>query len=163
MFSLRQEVGSDKLYVGLIVGDDADFRGTSGHVDGHVVEAHLLLGGHHILVARTEYLIHLRHRLRTIGHCTDSLHATCLEYLADTGDAGSHKDGGIHLAVASRGCAEHDLFTAGNLGWCGKHQYGREEWGGATGDIETDLLDGDALLPAYHTGLSLYLLSLEYL
>ena len=127
------------------------------------MQAHLLFSGHHILVARTEDLIHLGHRLRTIGHGSDSLNTTGLEDLADASDTGGYENGGIHLAVTSWRRTEHNLLTTCNLGGCGEHQHGREEGSGTTGDIESHLLDGDALLPTGDTRLCLHFLAFELL
>ena len=69
------------------------------------MEAHLLLGCHHILVAGTEDLVDLGYRLRAIGHGTDGLNTTSLEDLADTCNAGCHQNGWIHLALTVGRCA----------------------------------------------------------
>ena len=163
MLSLRQEVGSNKLSIGSVICQHTHLAGTSRHVDSHLVEAYLLLGSHHILIARTEYLEYLGHALSTVGHCADSLYATSLEYLADACNAGSHKNGGIHLAFTIRRCAEHNLPATGNLGWRGQHQHSREEGGSAAWDIETYALDGYALLPTANARLRLHLLALKLL
>ena len=161
MLGLRQEVGSHEGGIALGVGNDTHLGRTRRHVDGHVVEAHLLLGCHHILVARTENLIHLRHALRSVGHGADGLHATNLENLVHTSNAGSHQDGGVHAAFAVGRGAQHNLPASGNLGRSGEHENRREQRGGATGDVETHLLDGRALLPAYDARSRLNLLPLE--
>ena len=138
------------------------------------MDAHLLFSGHHVLVAWTENLIDLGDRSGAISHCADGLNATSLEDLADTCNAGSHEDGGIHLTVATWRRAEHnlltasdlsgsDLLTTSNLCGCGQHEDGREEWGSTTWDIETYLLDGDALLPTGNARLRLYLLPTKLL
>ena len=127
------------------------------------MQANLLLGGHHILVARTEYLVHLGHTLGTVGHSADGLYATSLEYLAYTSDAGSYQYGRINLAIAARRCAEHYLLATSYLGWCGQHEHGREEWGSAARNVETYFFYRYTLLPANHAGLSLDLLALELL
>ena len=159
VFSLRQQVGSHELGTGRLVGQHTYLRRTGRHVDGHLVQAHMLLGSHHILIARTEYLVHLGHALRTIGHGTNSLHTAYLEYLAHSGNACSHQYRRVHLALAVGRGAEHNLLASGNLGRSGQHQHGREEWGRAAGDIESDALDGYALLPAGDTFLCLHLLT----
>ena len=163
MFCLRQKVGSDKLGIGGIVGYHAYLRRACGHVDTHIVDADLLLGSHHILVAWAEYLVDLGDALCAIGHRADSLNTAGLEDLAHTGYPRCHQDGGIHLAFATRGRAKHNLLTTGYLGGCGQHQDSREEWGSATWDIESHLFDRYALLPAGHTGSCLHLLGVETL
>ena len=115
------------------------------------------------MVAWAEYLVDLWHTLRTVGHGTDGLYATGLEDFTHTGNAGCYEDGRIDLALTVGRRAEHDFLTTGNLGRCGQHQHGREEWGSAAGNIETHTLDGDALLPADNTLLRLYLLTDEAL
>ena len=160
---LRQQVGSHKLSIGCLVSQHADLRGSCRHVDSHFIEADLLLGCHHILVARTENLIDLGHRLRTVSHSTDGLHTASLENLAHASNAGSHQNGGIDLSLFIRRCTQYDFLTSGYLGRCGQHQDGREEWGSAAGNVESDALDGHTFLPADHTFLCLHLLSDEAL
>ena len=123
----------------------------------------MLLGSHHVLVARTENLEDLGHAFRTVCHRTDSLYATNLVDLADTGNACCYEDGGIHLAFAIGRCAEHNLLAAGNLGGSSQHQDCREKWGSASGNIESYTLDGDTLLPTGDTFLGFYLLAYEAL
>ena len=163
VLSLRQQVGSHELHIGVLIRDDTYLRRTCRHVDGHSLLTHLLLGSHHVLVARTEYLVDLGNRLRAVSHRADGLYATSLEDLAHACDSGSHEDGWIHLAVTTWRRAEHNLLATRNLRRCGEHQDGREEWGSTTRDIETHLLDGDALLPANDARLCLHLLCPEAL
>ena len=127
------------------------------------MEADLLLGSHHILVARSEDLIDLGNRLCAVSHRTNSLYATSLENLADSSDASRNEDGWINLTIASRRRAEYDLLATSYLGWGSQHENGREKRGRTTRDIETYLLDGYALLPTYHTGLCLHFLAAELL
>ena len=122
-----------------------------------------MLGSHHILVARTEDLEDLGHRLCAVGHSADSLNATSLENLADASHTGCYEDGGIHLALAVGRRAEYYLTASGNLGRRGQHEDGREEWGGASRDIQSNFLDSDTLLPAGHTLTRLNLMALELL
>ena len=123
------------------------------------MEAHLLLGGHHILVARAEYLVDLGNRLCAESHRADGLNAASLENLADASHAGCHQDSGVDVTLTVGWGAEHNLAASGNLGRGGQHQHGREEGGRTTGDIESDALDGYALLPAGDTFLGLHLLT----
>ena len=123
----------------------------------------MLLGSHHVLVARTEYLVDLGHRLCAVGHSADGLHTTYLVYLADTCDAGCYQNGWIHLAFTIRWGAQYDFLAACYLGGCGQHQHCREEGSGAAGDIETYALNSHTLLPAGDTFLCLYLLSYKAL
>ena len=127
------------------------------------MEADLLLGSHHILVARSEDLIDLGNRLCAVSHRTNSLYATSLENLADSSDASRYEDGWINLTIASRRRAEYNLLATCYFGWGSQHENGREKRGRTTRDIETYLLDGYALLPTYHTGLRLHLLAAEFL
>ena len=147
----------------MLVGNHTNLGRTGRHVDSYVVQTYLLLGSHDVLVARTEDLVDLGYRLCTVGHRTDSLYATSLENLADTCNAGSYKDGGINLTLTVWRGAEHDLTASSDLCWGSQHEYRREEWGSATWNIETNLLNGYALLPANNTWLCLYLLALELL
>ena len=163
VFCLRQQVGSDELYVGLLVGNHTHFRRSCRHVDSHIVQAHLLFGGHHVLVAGSEDLIHLGHGFCAVGHRADGLNTAGLEDLAHAGDTGSHEDGGIHLSATVRRRTEYNLTTTGNLRRRGEHQYGREEWGSTAGDVEAYFLDGDAFLPAGDARLCLHLPGLELL
>ena len=163
VFSLRQQVGRYKLSVGRIVSQYAHLRRTSRHIDGHLVKTDLLLGSHHILIARTEYLEDLGHTLRTVSHSANGLNATRLEYLAYSGNACSHQNGRIHLAFLVRRRTQHDLLATSYLGRCCQHQHRRKEWGSASRNVETHLFDGYALLPANHTLLGLYLLTHETL
>ena len=163
MLCLRQQVGSHKLGVGTIVGQYADFRRTGRHVDGYVLQRNVLLGSHHVLVARTEYLVYLWYALRAVGHGSDGLYASGLENPIHSGDACRHKDGGVHLALLVRRGAEHNLLASGNLGWCGQHEHGREEWGSAARYVQSYALNGYAFLPAGHSLLRLHLLSHEAL
>ena len=127
------------------------------------MQRHLLFCSHHELVARTENLIHLRHRLRTVCHSTDSLYATGLEYSVHASYLRSHQYGRIHLAILSRRCAEHYLPASCYLGRSGKHQHGREQRCRTAWDVKAHLLYGNALLPAGNTGGCLYLLAFELL
>ena len=127
------------------------------------MEADLLLGSHHILVARSEDLIDLGNRLCAVSHRTNSLYATSLENLADSSDASRNEDGWINLTIASRRRAEYNILAASYLGWGCQHEYGREERSRTTRDIKPHLLDGYTFLPAYHTGLRLHLLAAELL
>ena len=161
MLSLRQQVGSYKLRVGRLVGNDADLRGACRHVDSHVVEAHLLLGSHHILVARAENLVDLGNRLCAESHRADGLNAASLENLADASHAGCHQDSGVDVTLTVGWGAEHNLAASGNLRRRGQHEYRREEGSRAAGDVETDALDGHTLLPANDAGLRLHLLRAE--
>ena len=86
-----------------------------------------------------------------------------LENLADASHTGCYEDGGIHLALAVGRRAEHYLTASGNLGRRGQHEDGREEWGGASGDIQSYFLDSDTLLPAGHTLTRLNLMAFELL
>ena len=163
VFSLRQQVGSHKLRIRCLVSQHAHLRRTGRHVDSHLVQTDLLLGSHHILVARTEYLEDLGHALRTVSHSADGLYATRLEYLAHACNACSHQNGRVYLAFLVRGRTQHNLPATGYLGRRCQHQHRREEWGSASGNVETYLLDGYTLLPANHTLLGLYLLTHETL
>ena len=156
VLSLRQKVGSHKLGIGGVVSQHTNLAGTCWHIDSYLVEAYLLLGSHHILVARTENLEDLRYALRTIGHSTNSLYTTSLENLADTSYACCHEDGRVHLTFAVGRRAEHNLLTTGNLGGGGKHQHRRKEWGSAARDIETHTFYGDTFLPTADTRLCLH-------
>ena len=100
MLGLRQQVGSHKDGIALVIGYDAHLTRAGRHVDGHVVEAHLLLGRHHILIARTKDLIHFWHAPGAISHGSYCLHTAGLENLADTSNARSGQNGGIYFASA---------------------------------------------------------------
>ena len=119
----------------------------------------MLLGCHHILIARTEYLIDLGNGFGAVGHSTNGLHTTYFINLADSCYAGSHQDGGIYLALAVGRRTEHNLLASGNLGWGSQHQHGGEEGSGTAGNIQSDALYGNTLLPADNAFLRLYLLS----
>ena len=161
VLSLREEVGSHEAGIAPGIGQHSHLAGTCGHVDGHVVERHVLLGTHHVLVARTENLIDLGDGLRTVGHGTDGLYATYLIYSIDTSHTRSHEDGRIHAPVLAGRGAEHDVAATGYLGRNGQHEHGAEQRCRAAGDVESHLLYGDALLPAGHTRLHLYPLARE--
>ena len=119
------------------------------------MNAHLLLGCHYILVARSEYLIDFWNAFRAVCHSTDGLNPSGFEYLAHTSYLSRHQDGRVHLAFAIRRGTEHNFLASGNLGWCCQHQYGGKEWGSTTWDIESDLFDRYTLLPAGDTRLRL--------
>ena len=123
----------------------------------------MLLGSHHKLVARTKDFIHLWHTLCTISHGTDSLNTTCLENLADSGYFGGHEDGWVYLTFCVRRGTENYLLATSYLGWCGKHQYGREKRSCTSWYIETHLLYGDTFLPALHTRAGFHLASFKLL
>ena len=163
VFGLRQQIGCNKLDIGFLICYHADLRRSCRHVDGYVVQTHLLFGCHHILVARTENLVNLRYAFCTVSHCSDSLNATSLEYLADTGYPSSYQNRRIHLSLTIGRRTEHNLRTTGNLCWGGEHQHRGEEGSCSARDIETYLLDGDTLLPTDHAGLCLHLLCPELL
>ena len=127
------------------------------------MQANLLFGSHDILVAWSENLIYLRYRLCAVGHCSDGLHATSLENLVHTCNTGCHENSGVHLTFAVGRRTQYDILAACNLCWSGQHQNSREEWGCASWDIETNLLDSDTFLPAGHASTGLHLLSSETL
>ena len=163
VLGLRQQVGGHKYGIGHLVGNDTHLRRPGGHVDGHVVQAYLLLGCHDILIAGAEDLVDLGYRLRAIGHGADSLYTANLENLADTSYASSHQDSRIDMSFAVGWGAEHYLAAAGNLCRSGQHQYRRKQRCCAAGNVKPHLLDGYALLPADDTGLRLYLFRAETL
>ena len=163
MLSLRQQVGSNKLWVARLVGYHANLAWSSWHVNSHIVERHLLLGSHHKLVARTEYLIYLGHRLRAISHSTYCLHSASLEYSAYSSHLCCHQYGRVYLAFLVWRGAEHNLLAASYLGRSGKHQYGREQWRSATRYVEAYLLYRYALLPACYAFGCLHLCALKLL
>ena len=162
MLCLRQQVGGDERRVGIGIGNDTYLRRTGGHIDSHVVKAHFLLGSHDILVAWTEYLIYLGHRLRAVSHCTNGLHTASLEDMAHSGNACGDEDGGVDLALTVGRGAKHNLAASGNLGGCGEHQYGAEQRCRSARNVESNLVDRYALLPAGDTGLGVYFLSHEF-
>ena len=47
--------------------------------------------------------------------------------------------------------AKHDVLATGYLCRRSQHEHRREEWGGATWNVESDFLDGHAFLPAAYT------------
>ena len=163
VLGLREEVGRDEFRIGREVGDNLDLRRTGGHVYRHVAEAHPLLGGGYILVARPEYLIDLGDALCSVGHGRNRLTSA---YLADEMHA-SHlrgeEDGGMHFPVLSRRRTKDYLATPGNLRRNGKHQNRREERSRPARDVQTDFLDRHRLLPADHARGGLDLLPRETL
>ena len=127
------------------------------------METHLLLCRHNILVARTEYLVHLRHTLRSVGHSAYCLNAASLEYLAHSSHTSGGENGRVHLSFLVRRGAKHNLPASRNLCRCGQHQYSTEEWGSTARNIQAYFLDGHTLLPASHSLAGLYLFSLKAL
>ena len=150
MLGLRQKVGGNVTGVACVVGYDAHLRRSGRHVYGHVAETHMLLGSHDILVAGTEDLAHLGHALCAVGHSSDGLHATNLVDAAYACYVGCHEDSGVDVSCAVGWGAEHNLLASSNLGWRGEHENGRKEGGCASGDVETNLLYGHALLPTLY-------------
>ena len=150
MLGLRQKVGSDKGRTTGLVGNDTHFAGTGRHVDGHVVKADLLLGSHHILIARSEYLVNLRHGFRSVGHCAYSLNSANLKDGTHAGNMGSGQNSGIHLSLAVRRGAKHNLTASCNLGRRCQHENGGKERSRATGHIKSYFLDGNAALTTFH-------------
>ena len=148
MLGLRQQVSSHKGSIGMGIGNDADLGRSCGHIDSHIVQTHRLLGSHHEAVAGTEDLEDLWNRLRTVGHSSDGLHATSLEHLAHASHTGCHKDGRMHPTLGIGRRAEHYLLTASQPCRRSQHQDGAEQGGGATGNVESHLLDGYTTLPA---------------
>ena len=163
VLGLREEIGSDELRIGGEVGDNLDLRGTGGHVYRHVAEAHPLLGGGYILVARPEYLIYFRDRLGPVGHGRNRLAPA---YLADEVHA-SHlrgeEDGGMHFPVLSRRRTKDYLATPGNLRRNGKHQDCGEERSRPARNVQAYFLDRHGLLPADYARGGLDLLPRETL
>ena len=123
MLGLREKVGRNVCGIARVVGDDAHLRRARGHIDGNIMQAHLLLCRHDILVTRPEYLIDFRHALRPIGHGSDGLHASNLEYLVNAGNLCSHQNGRVHPAVTIGWRAKHNLLAACNLCGSGQHQH----------------------------------------
>ena len=155
MFSLRKKIGCHKLCIALRIGYYADLRRTCRHIYCHLMKRHMLFGSHNILVAWAEYLVHLGHRLRTVCHCTDSLHTTYLEHLFYAHHICGSQDCRVHLAIGHRRCAEHYLATTSYLGWSGKHQNCGEKRSRAARYIQSHTLYGQLLLPTHHAWCSL--------
>ena len=151
MFGLRQEVGSNKLGIAVLVGNDAHLGWSGRHVDGNIVKAHLLFGSHHILVSRTKNLVNLWNTLSAVSHCSDSLHTTSFEYLAHSSYLCSSENGWMHFALFVWRGAQHNLFAACNLSRCGKHQNSREQRCCSARDIQSYFLYSNSLLPACNT------------
>ena len=135
MFSLTQQVGSNKLHITVLIGDDAYLGRACRHVYGYIMKADLLLGRHDILIARTENLINLRHRLCTVSHGTDSLNATSLEDFVYACYLRGDKYCWVELPVATWRRAEYYLRTSCNLSRGGKHQNGGEQRCRSSGDV----------------------------
>ena len=163
MLGLRQEVGSDERCIGIGIGNDAHLRRSGGHIYCNIVETHLLLGCHHVLVARSEYLIHLGYRFSAVGHGSDGLHSACLEDMAHSRNAGSNENGRIHLTLAVGRSTEHNLAATGYLGRSGEHEHGAEQRCCAARDIKSHLVDGNTLLPTGDSGTGAHLMTYESL
>ena len=161
VFCLRKEVGGYEAGVACLVGKHLHFARTGRHVDGDIVQADLLLGTHHELIARTEYLIDLRHALRSVSHSADGLHPTYLVDATYASRAGCNEDGGIDTTVASGRRAEHNLLAPCYLGRRGKHEHGAEQRSRSAGDVKPYTLDGNRLLPALHAIRHLDVLTFE--
>ena len=99
------------------------------------MERNLLFGSHNILIAWAKYLVDFWYRLRTIGHCSNSLNTTYLKNLIDSSHMGGGKNGGIDVTLAVGRSAEHYLAATCNPGRSGKHKHRGEERSRATGDI----------------------------
>ena len=127
------------------------------------MKAHFLLGSHDILVAWTEYLIYLGHRLRAVSHCTYGLHTASLEDMANSGYACSDENGRVDLALTIWRSAEYNLAASGNLGRSGEHKYSAEQWCRSARNVESNLVYRHALLPAGDTGLRVDLMSDKHL
>ena len=127
MLGLTQKVGSNKLGIAVSIGNNAYLRRSGRHINSHIVQAHLLLGSHDILISGAENLVNIWNRLRAIGHCADSLNTTGFEYLAHSSNLGGYEDGWIYLSVASGRRAENYLAASCYLSRCGKHQDCREQ------------------------------------
>ena len=121
------------------------------------MKRHLLLGRHDVLIAGAEYLIHLGHAFRTVGHGADGLHAACLENTVHSGHTGCAKDGRMHLAVTSRRRAKHDFTASGNLGRCGQHQHRGEKRRRPSGYVKPHPFYGNGFLPTGHPGTDFHL------
>ena len=163
MFGLRKKVGCYESRISGFVGNDFHFRRTCRHVDGYIVQRHLLLGSHDVLIARAEYLVHLGDTLRAVCHGTDGLHATCLENLAHSCHLSRIENGRMNLSFLVGRGTKHDFLATGNLGRNSQHQHGRKQGCRTSGDIQTYLLDTYRLLPACHAFHGFHLLSLELL
>ncbi|KAH3663565.1 hypothetical protein OGAPHI_004966 [Ogataea philodendri] len=76
VFCLGQQVRGNKVWVGVLVGDNEHLRRPSRHVDGTHgarVVRNKHLGSSDKLVTRSHDLVALWHRLCSIGHCSNSL------------------------------------------------------------------------------------------
>ena len=161
MLCLTEEVGCNEADVACLVGQDFHFTWTCRHINGNIMQTYLLLGTHHKLVARAEYLIDLRHTLRAISHRSYRLHATNLVDATDSSHSGSHKDCGIDASILCRRGAENDVSAACYLCRCGKHKDCAEQGSCAAWNIEAYLLYCHRLLPALHSLVHLDMLALE--
>ena len=145
------------------IGQHFHFRRTGRHINGYIVKRHLLLGCHHILVARSEYLVNLWNTLRSVSHGSNSLNTARLEYLTYTSHLSCIQDGRIHLSLLVGRCTKNNLLASRNLGRNSQHQHGREQRSCSSWDIQTYLLNSYSLLPTNDTRNSLYLLAFELL
>ena len=79
----------------------------------------------HIDISGTDYLIHLRDRLRAVCHGSNSLSTSGLEYSLYTGDLCSRKYYRGYSAIASGRGTHYDLGYSGTERGSDVHQNGR--------------------------------------
>ena len=163
VFGLREKVSSHELRISGFISNHFHFRRTGRHINSHIVKRHHLLGCHHILVTRTENLVHLGHTLSTISHSSDGLHTTRLEYLAYTCHLSCIEDGWIDFSFLVRRGTKYDFLTTCDLGRYSQHQHSREKRSRSTRYIQTHLLDAHSLLPTSHTFHRFHLLAFKLL
>ena len=134
MLGLRKQVGSHKCRNSRRVRHNQHLGRSCRHIDRYLAGDNLL-GLGHIAVARTEYLVNSRNRLRTVCHCGNSLRATYLENTVDSTLGSSIKHSRSHLAILSAGGTKYHLPAASNLGRDSQHEHCRKQRSRSAGDI----------------------------
>ena len=150
MFCLTEHICRHIARMACHVGHDGHLGRSGRHVYGHIGHAHLLLGAGNKLIARTEYLAHLGHRLRTVCHGAYCLDASALIYAVHSCHTGGIEYGGVQFALWRRGRAEDYVRASCYLGRGGKHQHGAEQGCRAAGYVESHPFYCHRLLPAVH-------------
>ena len=153
---LGQQVRRDEGGVGLLVGDDHDFRRPRRHINRDDGRAEQLFGRGDIAVARAEDFVHFRDGFGAVGHRRHRLGPADAENPVDAAEMRCVQHGRGDFSVFPRGGAKDNLRASGDFRRQREHQYRREEGSGAPGDVEPHAADRHRLLDAAYARRRLY-------
>jgi hypothetical protein len=140
VLGLSDQIESDPVRLGAVIGGDDDLTRPGETVDRHLTE-HLLLRKLHVGVTRSDDHVHRLETVHAIGHRCDRLRPTQPVHFGDA----QFVAGGEHIGVVRAGCcgreAHDDLLDAGRLRRADGHQERGWVCGRPTRAIDADTVE----------------------